>query len=816
MKVLKFGGSSVGQPERILKVLSLVTPRIQAGEKIALVFSAYEGVTNELISISELARDSDSSYTDRFKKLSQRHAECLRALLPSHEQSRVTVQLTLWLNELDDSLRGVTLLKELSLRARDAILSFGERLSSYTIAQALSSRGIAADFLDARSIIRTDDGFGNARVDMPETARLIRSHFETHRNLQVITGFIGSTAKGDTTTLGRGGSDYTAAIVGAALDCEEVEIWTDVDGMMTADPRKVPKAFSIPQVTYQEALELCHFGAKVIYTPTLQPAMEKKIPIRILNTFNPEFPGTVITHSRAPSDAAVTGVTSIDEIGLLRVQGSGLMGIAGIASRLFGALARGKVNVILITQASSEHSICAAVSPGDSARAMQLISEEFALEIDAGLVERPVVEEELSIISIVGENMRHSPGTSGRLFGILGKNGVNVVAIAQGSSELNISFVTSRRDEVKALIAAHEAFFLSEQRSLNLFLAGTGLIAKTLLEQIKSHAQTLRERYLLEIKLVGVANSSEFAISRKGLSLQDPLAKGAETHGKSTNFAETIISMNLPNSVFVDCTASETVASQYITFLRSSIPVVTPNKKALSASSADYQKLKAASRKRNTTFLFETCVGAGLPVISTLGDLIRSGDVVHKIEAVLSGTLSYLFNTFCAPGNTPLRFSEIIKDAKARGYTEPDPRDDLNGVDAARKLLILARESGATLELADIRIERFLPDQLFQAKDVDEFLKALPEVDPILEKRRTEALKKGCRLCYMALLEGNQASLTLCEIDASHPFFGLSGSDNIIAFSTQRYSERPLVVKGPGAGASVTAAGVFADIIRLA
>ena len=817
MRILKFGGSSVGNPERAEKAINITAEKIRSGLQVAVVFSAYEGVTNELIALSTLASKGDPSYSIRLEALKERHFDYLRALIPPKDQSESLVKIALLLKELEELLQGVYLLREISPRTRDSIISFGERLSAFTLSRAFTSRGIDSEFLDARAVIVTNNAFGSAKVDEEITEQRIAIYFKSHPKMQVVTGFISSTVEGDTTTLGRGGSDYTAAIFGAALHADEVEIWTDVDGMMTADPRKVPKAFVQPEVSYEEALELCHFGAKVIYTPTLAPAMAKNIPIRILNTFNPKAPGTVIKQKVVGHEYPITGITSIDEITLIQVQGSGLIGIAGIASRLFAALARAKVNIILISQASSEHSICLAVIPAEAELARMCIHDEFALEIEKGLIDKTEVSRELSVVSIVGENMKKSPGISGRLFGALGKNGINVVAIAQGSSELNISTVVKRADEAKALVCAHEAFFLSEERTLNLFVIGTGLIGGTLLSQLSVHCDALKKDLALNIKLVGICKSDKAFIDANGLPFQawDKMSATFESTSVTEQFIAEIKKLNLPNSIFVDCTADEKVSAKYIELLNASIPVITPNKKAQSGSFEYYVALKKLAVKRGVPFLFETSVGAGLPVISTLNDLTKSGDKVLKIEAILSGTLSFIFNTWCGEEGKSISFSEIVKKAKSLGYTEPDPRDDLNGLDAARKLLILAREAGIKAELSDVKIDRFIPSSLFDLKSSDDFLKQLRSNDASMNDKRSKAAAKGSKLCYMGVVENNSLSLTLTEIGPNHAFYSLSGADNIVSFTTDRYKERPLVVRGPGAGADVTAAGVFADIIRL-
>ena len=813
-KVLKFGGSSVANSERIETVLELVRSSMSAAQVQAVVVSAFRGDTDGLIELSHLAAQGDESYRDKIGALEARYLEVLRHFVPATDQSGALLQLKLSFNELEDILNGISLVGEVSKRLLDKVMSFGELLSALIISECAKARGIDCEFLDARHIIRTDSNFGAARVDFGATDSQIAAYFETHRLLQLTTGFIAADGHGDTTTLGRGGSDYTASILGAALQVDEIEIWTDVDGMMTADPRKVRKSFPQLWVSYSEALELSHFGAKVIHPPSIQPALVRSVPVRILNTFNPDFPGTLISrHAHKPS-ALVTGVSSIPDIALLRVQGSGMVGVAGISMRLFGALARANISVILISQASSEHTICLAVRPEEAQKAREAINSEFALEIGASLIEEAIVETELSVISVVGENMQKTPGIAGKIFGALGKNGVNVVAIAQGSSELNISAVTSSADEVKALNALHEELFFPDTKAVNVFLAGTGLIGTALLRQIQEHRQHLSEKMGHEVRVLGIANSRKMVTDESGIPLdhwQKLLKEGCPKNGLQDFVAE-LKRLNLPSSVFVDCTASEEVAAAYEGLLKSSISVVTPNKRAQCGPYEYYVRLKQASSKRGVQLLFETSVGAGLPVISTLNDLLKSGDSIVSIEAVLSGTLSYIFHSF-GPGKP---FSEVVLSAKQAGYTEPDPRDDLNGLDVARKMLILAREAGCQMEMTAVEVENLISAECRAAKSVEEFFLRLKELDGYFEDRRRRAAEVGRKLCYIARLASGRVNVALKEIDSSHPFYGLSGSENIISFTTKRYSNRPLVVKGPGAGAEVTAAGVFADILRLA
>lgn len=816
LRVLKFGGSSIGDKDRILNVIDIVAKRKDALAPGVIVFSAVGGVTDELIRISKAAARGDESYREALAEIQAKHVELLRQLVPEREQSAPLVKIKMWCNDLHDVLNGVFLVGELSKRCLDYVMSFGELLSCLIVSSGMKAKGIPCEFLDTRSLIKTDTSFGAGQVEYELTNANIRSTVEGQSTLFIATGFIASTANNDVITLGRGGSDFTASIFAAALDASEIEIWTDVDGMMTADPRKVPKAFSQLSISYVEAMELSHFGAKVIYPPTMQPALDKGIPIRIKNTFNPEHNGTIvgISSEHVTRDRPVTGISSIDRVSLLRLQGSGMIGVAGVSKRLFGALAEKAVSVILITQASSEHTICFAVRPDDALLAKQAIEEEFKLELLTRLVDPVVVEEERSIVSVVGENMQRTPGVAARMFAALGKNGVNIIAIAQGSSELNISAVVEQSNETKALNALHEEFFFPDTKTVNVFLAGTGLIGGALLRQIESHSKVLQEELAHEIRVVGLANSSSMVLDQSGLDLnkwEELLSQGTRHEGID-NFVSAIDTLNLPGSVFVDCTASDQVVEQYEALLRSNISIVTPNKKAQTLPIDRYQRLDALSKRRGVAFLYETSVGAGLPVISTLNDLLKSGDTILSIEAVLSGTLSFIFNSF-GPG---AKFSEVVRRAQEAGYTEPDPRDDLNGLDVARKILILARQLGLELELADVSVENLVPTECRSAASVDEFLAKLGDADPEFEKRRMTAEKQGEKLVYLAALQNGAASVTLHSVNSDHPFYNLSGSDNIISFTTNRYRERPLVVKGPGAGAEVTAAGVFADILRIA
>ncbi len=826
MKVLKFGGTSVGSPATIRSLIDILKGYHQRGDQFAVIFSAFSKVTDTLLDMAQKASKGDISYLELFEKVQTRHMDAIEALLEPDRRPSIEKHILGNFEALGNVLQGIFLLREASARSLDFVVSFGERNSAAIIAHAMDQAGIPTQFLDARDVVRTDAHFGSAKVDFDETNRLLTVYFATHPKVQSVTGFIGSTSDGLTTTLGRGGSDYTAAILGAALNAEVIEIWTDVDGVLTADPRRVKKAFTLPSMTYREAMEMSHFGAKVIYPPTILPALAKGIPLRIKNTFNPAFEGTYIgenpplaSMTALETDSgwggAIKGISSINQVCLLTLQGSGMFGVPGIAARLFNALAQVGVNIVIITQGSSESSITFAVSPAQAKLAQRAAEKEFAYEIRETLVEPLKIETDLSVIAVVGENMRYRPGIAGRLFQALGKNGVNIVAIAQGSSELNISVVVSAMYETKALNAIHEAFFLSDTKTLHLYLVGVGLIGGTLIRQIQSQADFLRDKRNLEIKIVGLANSRRMLLLENGVGLEDWKAAldGGEPFSM-LRFTEQMKAFNLPNAIFVDSTASADVAAFYEHILDASISISTPNKLAASSPYADYQRLKQLANRRGVQWRYETNVGAGLPIITTLSDLIHSGDQIIKIEGILSGTLSFIFNTFCDP-NEKASFSAIVREAKKRGLTEPDPRDDLSGADVRRKLLILARESGLPLENNDIKLEQILPDACLQAPSVDAFFVALEQSDDYFEGLRREAADNGKVLRFVARLEDSRASIVLQQFDQQHPFYFLNGSDNMVVFTTDRYRERPLVVRGPGAGAEVTAAGVFAEVIGM-
>ncbi len=812
MKVLKFGGSSIATADKIRHVADLIAR--EAHRPLLIVVSATGKTTDALCAISELAARR-GSYDSELEALIAQHRQLARDLAGDSASAKIlSATFETLFTELREVLHGVYLLRERSERSLDMILSFGERLSAPLVAAALSRSGLTAEAIDAREFIVTDDRFGAARVLLGDTEKRVTELFRNDPILLVCPGFIGASVRGETTTLGRGGSDYTAAILGAATHADEVEIWTDVDGMMTADPRKVAKAFSLPSVSYEEAMELSHFGARVIHPPTLQPALNREIPIRIRNTFRPEFPGTLILKDPEPNPSLVTGISSIDDIALVRISGSGMVGVAGIAMRLFGALARGGISVILITQASSEHTICFAVSPEEASRAELVIRDEFKLEISAGVITELVVERDLAIVSVVGESMRRKPGVASKVFRALGQNAVSCIAIAQGSSELNISIVVDREDEAKALEAIHDEFFLAGTRSLNLFIAGAGLIGSTLIRQIAEYRESLAEEQGIELRVLAVANSRRLIHDLEGLDLNEfehRLEQSSEAGGFA-RLAEHAIAANLPNTVVVDATAASELSDSYEALLRHSITIVTANKKVPSGDGDRYRELKRIARSHDTHWLFETCVGAGLPIISTLRDLKQSGDRVVRVEAVLSGTLSYLFNRF--DGSVAL--SELVREAQASGLTEPDPRHDLDGSDVGRKILILAREAG--YEPVEVTVESLVPERAMAAKTEDEFYRALADVDGEFLDQLENARARGAKLGYLASFEAESrvARVGLQAIEPSHPFSGLAGSDNIVSLTTGRYSERPLVVRGPGAGAEVTAAGLLADIVRIA
>ncbi|MEO6149707.1 MAG: bifunctional aspartate kinase/homoserine dehydrogenase I [Mucilaginibacter sp.] len=813
MKVLKFGGTSAGSVQSITTLLDIVKKEVANGENPVVVLSAMGGVTNLLINMAEEAAKGNE-FTAQLAELEKRHFDVVKSLLDIQNQNPAFTRLKIHFNQLEELLQGVLTLHELTAKTRDLILSFGERCSTIMVSKIAGQHLKNAFFVDASDVIKTDSAFGNAKVNTELTEMLIRNLLQANADkVLFVTGFIASNDAGQITTLGRGGSDYTAAIFGAALNAQEIQIWTNVNGMMTADPRMVKKAFPLNELTYTEAMELSYFGAKVIYPPTMIPAFLKKIPIVIKNTFDTEFVGTVIKHDCQPSNLAIKGISSINNISILNLQGSGMVGKSGFSGRLFSLLAREQINVILITQSSSEHSITFAVQPDNANKAKALIEQEFELELLANKLDAVVIEENLAILAVVGENMKQTPGVSGKLFHALGRNGVNVRAIAQGSSEYNISVIISEHDLAKALNAVHDAFFVDLYKTLHAFCLGTGNIGKTLFKQLNAHTEFLRKENGIQVKIVGISNTRKMTFNADGIDLdnwQEKLESSTEKADLRA-FIDTMKNMNLPNCVFIDNTASPKPIEFYGEVLNSTISVVTCNKIGNSGSYEQYKTFKDAAKQHGVDFFYETNVGAGLPIIRTLKDLMNSGDRVQRIEAILSGTISFIFNQFKGDAN----FHDVVKEAQEKGYTEPDPRDDLRGTDFMRKILILARDAGHHLEAADVDIESMLPKSCLEAATVDDFYACLKAEDAYFAATKDKAEAEGKVLRYIGKLEDGKASITLQMVDENHPFYMLSGSDNIISFTTDRYKERPLVVKGPGAGAEVTAAGVFADLINV-
>lgn len=803
MKVLKFGGTSVGTAENIRKVKRIVESQ---NVDVIVVVSALGGITDKILNAARKASIGSGDFHADLREIKNRHEEVIRLLFNGSGSIKQIVDKLL--DELEQILTGITLVGELTAKTLDRIAGIGERISSNIVAQFID-----AERFDSSEFIRTDSNFGKAAVDFNITNKNIQEVFAGFKGVAVVPGFISKNAKGEFTTIGRGGSDYTAAIIAAALNADILEIWTDVNGFMTADPRIISKAYTIPELTYSEAMELSHFGAKVIYPPTILPVYQKQIPILIKNTFEPENPGSLISHGAVNgTERIIKGISSISGIALVTLQGIGMVGVTGISMRLFSALAREDVNVILISQASSENSISIAIEEKAVEMAQNAIQTDFEKEILNGQINKIAIETDLSIVAIVGENMKHSTGIAGQLFSTMGKSGVNIIAIAQGASELNISWVVRNDVLRKTLNVVHESFFLSENVELNVFLMGIGTVGGNLLQQLQKQQEKLLKEKHLNIKLTGVANSRKMVFNRDGIdinSFRETLDKSDKTSSLQ-GFADGIKEMNIYNSVFVDCTASDVVATIYKDILQSNISIVTANKAAASSEYKNYAEIKKTAKQKGVKFLFETNVGAGLPIINTLNDLVNSGDKILKIEAVLSGTLNYIFNTISA--EVPL--SKTIKMAKDEGYSEPDPRIDLSGVDVARKVLILARESGYPIEMDEIHINRFIPDSFFNGS-LDDFWKNISELDSEFEKKRIKLAAENKRWRFVARFENEIAEVGLQEVDSKHPFYDLEGSNNLVMYTTERYHQFPMLIKGYGAGASVTAAGVFADLIKV-
>ncbi|MEY3208379.1 MAG: hypothetical protein RL064_410 [Bacteroidota bacterium] len=820
MQVLKFGGSSVGSAEAIEKVIAIVTESIQK-EPTIVVVSAMSGVTDQLLLLAQSASQGNEAYKTIVQNIEQKHLDAVRTLLPIQQQSATLSLVKQMLNELEANCEGLFMLRELSLRMQDKIVSYGEILSSKIIAAAFEAKGIKQQWVDSRLIIKTNSNYQNAVVDKEATTKAIQTYFSAPENnsydVYMAPGFIASDMEGNTTTLGRGGSDYTGAIYAAALKATALEIWTDVSGMMTADPRMVQNAKEIPIISYQEAMELSHFGAKVIYPPTIQPVMQQNIPVWIKNTFQPEHPGTIIMNESPDNGNFIRGISSIKNICLLSLEGSGMVGIPGFSKRLFDALAKKKINIILITQSSSEHSICVGVNAQDAHQAKLAVDSEFEQEINTEKVDPLIIEKDVAILALVGEQMKSHPGVSGKMFGVLGRNGINVRAIAQGSSEKNISAVIATQDVRKAINVLHEEFFETSYKQVNVYVAGAGNVGGKLIEQIKKQVPYLQQHLRLQINIVGIANSKKQLINPEGIDLttwREQLDQAPA--GTTTDYVNAILENNLRNTIFVDVTAHETVANVYAQLLSKTVSVVACNKIACSSPYEHYAKLKSLAREYHAAFLYETNVGASLPIIGTLNDLIRSGDIINKIEAVLSGTLNFVFNNY----NGTVSFSKVVKQAQDQGFTEPDPRLDLGGTDVMRKIMILAREAGTKLEMKDIANEAFLPQSCFNGT-VDDFYAEMEKQEPHFKKLYEAAAAENCKLKFVAKFENDVngkgvAKVGLQHIQPSSDFYHLYGKDNLVLFYTMRYPELPLVIKGAGAGADVTASGVFADIIRAA
>lgn len=810
MQVLKFGGTSVGSADNIKRVISIVKEKLEKDNTIVVV-SALGGTTDALLNSGLMAAGGNEQYKEALQHIEQRHLETVKLLIPVQHQSHILSLVKKLCNEIEDISNGVFLLGEFSARTRDRMISYGELISSQIIAAAFNHTGIPAAWKDARTLLQTNSNFGNATVNIAATRQQITDYIASvNDRLTVIPGFIAANSNHETTTLGRGGSDYTAAIIAAATDAECLEIWTDVPGMMTADPRWVSGAKVIPSISYQEAMELSHFGAKVLFPPTIQPVLRKAIPVAIKNTFSPHDAGTVIQQKAATNSNAIRGISSISNIALFSLEGSGMVGVPGFSRRLFGALSEAQINVILITQGSSEHSICVGVEEAAIQKAKEVVDTEFEHEIAIEKVQPLQVETGLSIVALVGENMKSHPGISGKMFGTLGRNGVNVRAIAQGSSERNISAVIATKDVRKAINILHEEFFETTHKEIHLFIAGTGNVGSKLLQQLQHQQEWLAKHMRLNVKVTGLANSRKIIIDDNGIDFsnwQEKLQAGEDADIES--FVRIIISKNFRNAIFVDMTASEQVAKVYDRLLQKSVSVVACNKVAASSSYDYYKKLKDLARTYNCLYLFETNVGAALPVIGTLNDLLRSGDKINRIEAVLSGTLNFVFNHY----NGKAAFAEVVKQAQDEGYTEPDPRLDLGGTDVMRKILILARESGEQLEMEDITCNGFLPGSCMQG-DVATFYEELKKHEPHFKKLYNDAAAANSKLKFVAKFENGKAVAGLEHIPPQHDLYHLYGKDNVVLFYTERYPTQPLVIKGAGAGAEVTASGVFADIIR--
>ena len=808
MKVLKFGGTSVGSVESIRLIQHIIG---QQTDDCVVVVSALGGVTDQLLQAAQLALQANDTYMEVYQNIRQRHLDMANSLIDNMTTRQMLChELENILDELRSILFGVHLVKDLSAKSEAVIVSYGEQLSSRIVTAALAG----AVRKDSLQFIRTDHKQGQVLLNTEATEQLIRKVFNPLPHLTVCPGFISrDTQTEEITNLGRGGSDYTASILAATLGAEVLEIWTDVDGFMTADPRLIPNAYTIKSLSYVEASELCHFGAKVVYPPTIYPACAKNIPIRILNTFSPSNAGTIIQSKPEDSTRYVRGLSSIRDVALITVSGLSMVGVIGVNQRIFSALAEGGISIFLVSQTSSENSTTLGVQEKDCDKAVEVLTREFEKEIKVGSMYPMLVQQGLAAVSIVGENMHNMPGIAGKLFGTLGRNGISVIAFAQGAKETNISFVIPAQQLSKTMNVLHDSFFLSENKVLNVFVCGVGTVGAQLLEQIQHQYTTLLTQQHLQLNVVGIANSRTAIFNAEGLDLSNYRKQLKQTEKSSSSFSikQAALQMaNLYNSVFVDCTASADVASIYLSLLENNISVVTANKIAASSEYAHYIRLKQTALDRGVKFLFETNVGAGLPIIGTINDLRNSGDKILRIEAVLSGTLNFIFNEIAVD----VPFSETIRRAKEQGYSEPDPRIDLSGKDVIRKLVILAREAGYQVEQEDVEKHLFVPDKYFQGT-IDDFWKQLPELDADFENRRKELEEKGLRWRFVAKMEEGKTCVSLETVDAAHPFYQLEGSNNIILITTERYHDYPMMIRGYGAGAGVTAAGVFANIMSV-
>ena len=809
MKVLKFGGTSVGSVESILSLKAIVEKEAQE-QPIIVVVSALGGITDKLIATSVLAQKGDEAWKDEFQAMVERHHKMIDTIITD---PRKREQLFNIVDSLFEQLRsiyfGVYLIHDLSKKTQDAIVSYGERLSSNIVATLVQG----AKWYDSREFIKTMRKNHKNTLDSELTNRLVRRTFSDLQRISLVPGFISKDRDTDEiTNLGRGGSDYTAAIIAAALDADILEIWTDVDGFMTADPRVIKTAYTIKELSYIEAMELCNFGAKVVYPPTIYPVCVKNIPIRVKNTFNPDSEGSIIKQKVANNDKPIKGISSINGTTLITVAGLSMVGVIGVNRRIFTALADNGISVFMVSQASSENSTSIGVRDQDATEAVEVLNSEFAKEIETGAMFPMHAESGLATIAVVGENMKHVPGIAGKLFGTLGRAGISMIACAQGASQTNISFVVKSEHLRKALNAIHDSFFLSEYKVLNLFVCGVGTVGGQLLEQIHDQYEELKRTKRLKLNVVGIATSKKALFNRDGIDLanyRELLADAPESNDKKLRDA--IIEMNCFNSVFVDCTASKDVAEIYQPLLEHNISVIAANKIAASSSYEKYALLKETALARGVFFRYETNVGAGLPIIGTINDLRNSGDVILKIEAVLSGTLNFIFNELSAD----VTMSEAVRRAKEQGYSEPDPRIDLSGKDVIRKLVILAREAGYKVEKTDVEKHLFIPDEFFDGS-IEEFWKNLPQLDADFEARRKQLDAEGKRWRFVATFDHGKLSVALKEVDSTHPFYNLQGSNNIVALTTERYREYPMLIQGYGAGASVTAAGVFANIMSIA